>query len=64
MLSVRSLTVFKEKIPVIDVELKFVCQTSAVDVVVVVNFSSVKRAYTFASYSLSNCQVSGCDKYL
>ena len=36
MLSVRSLTVFKEKIPVIDVELKFVRQTSAVDVVVVV----------------------------
>ena len=38
ILSVRSLTVFKEKIPVTDIELKFVCQTSAVDVVVVFFF--------------------------
>ena len=29
---------FKEKIPVTDIELKFVCQTSAVDVVVVFFF--------------------------
>ena len=62
ILSVRSLTVFKEKIPVTDIELKFVCQTSAVDVVVVVIF--LKRACTFVSYTLSTLQVSGCDRYL
>ena len=33
-LSVRSLTVFKEKILVTDIKLKFFCQTNAVDVVV------------------------------
>ena len=45
-----------------DIELKFVSQTSAVDVVVV--FFFLKRACTFVSYTLSTLQVSGCDRYL
>ena len=36
ILSVRSLTVFKENNFVTDIELKFVCQTSAVDIVVAI----------------------------
>ena len=47
ILSVRSLTVFKEKIPVTDIELKFVCQTSAVDVVVVVFFFKTCMRFCF-----------------
>ena len=47
MLSVRSLTVFKEKIIVTDIELKFVCQTSAVDVVVVVFFFKTCMRFCF-----------------
>ena len=47
ILSVRSLTVFKEKIPVTDIELKFVCQTSAVDVVVVVFFFNTCMRFCF-----------------
>ena len=45
-----------------DIELKFVRQTSAVDVVVV--FFFLKRACTFVSYTLSTLQVSGRDRYL
>ena len=47
ILSVRSLTVFKEKIRVTDIELKFVCQTSAVDVVVVVFFFKTCMHFCF-----------------
>ena len=47
ILSVRSLTVFKEKIPVTDIELKFVCQTSAFDVVVVVFFFKTCMRFCF-----------------
>ena len=47
ILSVRSLTVFKEKIPVTDIELKFVCQTSAVDVVVLVFFFKTCMRFCF-----------------
>ena len=47
ILSVRSLTVFKEKIPVTDIELKFVCQTRAVGVVVVVFFFKTCMRFCF-----------------
>ena len=60
-LSARSLTVFKEKILVTDIGLKFFCQTNAVDVVV---FYCLKLACAFFSYTLLNWQVSYCDGYL
>ena len=44
-LSVRSLTVFKEKILVTDIELKFFCQTNAVDVIVVFCFKTCMRFF-------------------
>ena len=48
----RSLTVFEEKIVVKVIERKFVCQTSAVDVDVVIVFKAYMRF--FFSYALSN----------
>ena len=50
ILSVRSLTVFKEKIPVTDIELKFVCQTSAVDVVVFFFKTCMRFCFLHALY--------------
>ena len=60
-LSVRSLTVLKEQILVTDIELKFFCQTNAVDVVV---FFCFKTCMRFFSYTLLNWQISYCDWYL
>ena len=60
-LSVRSLTVFKEKILVTNIELKFFAKPMPL---MLLFFSVLKLACAFFSYTLLNWQVSYCDGYL